>query len=167
MMKSFIEAKMFKIHKNLWGPLQVIIKHEYCVTISNIKTLKISTSYPMMSSAIWKIFYEFLIFCDFFHKPLGIRISHSGVFCKKDVLRIFVKFTGKNLCQSLFFNKVAGLRNMAYFPYFPYSSSTFNLSTYFFRMLFAFLLPKHSIGAGIFIYFARWMSLIYKIFYTF
>ena len=30
--------------------------------------------------------------------------------CKKGVLRNFVKFTGKHLCQSLFFNKVAGLR---------------------------------------------------------
>ena len=27
----------------------------------------------------------------------------------KGVLRIFVKFTGKHLCQSLFFNKVEGL----------------------------------------------------------
>ena len=32
------------------------------------------------------------------------------VFCKKGVLRSFVKFTGKHLCQSIFFNKVAGLR---------------------------------------------------------
>ena len=32
------------------------------------------------------------------------------VFCKKGVLRNFAKFTGKHLCQSLFFNKVAGLR---------------------------------------------------------
>ena len=30
------------------------------------------------------------------------------VFCKKGVLRNFAKFTGKHLCQSLFFNKVAG-----------------------------------------------------------
>ena len=29
---------------------------------------------------------------------------------KKGVLRNFSKFTGKHLCQSLFFNKVAGLR---------------------------------------------------------
>ena len=29
---------------------------------------------------------------------------------KKGVLRNFTKFTGKYLCQSLFFNKVAGLR---------------------------------------------------------
>ena len=36
--------------------------------------------------------------------------SHPEVFCKKGVLRNFTKFTGKRLCQSLFFNKVAGLR---------------------------------------------------------
>ena len=33
------------------------------------------------------------------------------VFCKKGVRRNFTKFTGKRLCQSLFFNKVAGLRH--------------------------------------------------------
>ena len=32
------------------------------------------------------------------------------VFCKKKVLRNFAKFTGKPLCQSLIFNKVAGVR---------------------------------------------------------
>ena len=32
------------------------------------------------------------------------------VFSKKSGLRNFTKFTGKHLCQSLFFNKVAGLR---------------------------------------------------------
>ena len=31
------------------------------------------------------------------------------MFCKKGVVRNFTKFTGKHLCQSLFFNKVAGL----------------------------------------------------------
>ena len=31
------------------------------------------------------------------------------MFCKKGVLKNFTKFTGKHLCQSLFFNKVAGL----------------------------------------------------------
>ena len=35
---------------------------------------------------------------------------HPEVFCKKVVLRNFEKFTGKHLCQSLFFSKVAGLR---------------------------------------------------------
>ena len=35
------------------------------------------------------------------------RSSHQEVFCKKGVLRHFAKFTGKQLCQSLFFNKAA------------------------------------------------------------
>ena len=35
------------------------------------------------------------------------RSRRPEVFCKKDVLRNFAKFTGKHLCQSLFFNKVA------------------------------------------------------------
>ena len=38
------------------------------------------------------------------------RSSRPEVFCKKGVLRNFAKFTGKHLCNSLFFNKVAGLR---------------------------------------------------------
>ena len=32
------------------------------------------------------------------------------VFCEKGVIRNFVKFTGKHLCQSLFFDKAAGMR---------------------------------------------------------
>ena len=36
------------------------------------------------------------------------RSSRLEVFCKKGVLKNFAKFTGKHLCQSLFFNKVAG-----------------------------------------------------------
>ena len=35
------------------------------------------------------------------------RSSHSEGFCKKVVLKNLAKFTGKPLCQSLFFNKVA------------------------------------------------------------
>ena len=38
----------------------------------------------------------------------NIRISRLEVFCKKDVLRNFAKCTGEQLCQSLFFTKVAG-----------------------------------------------------------
>ena len=42
-------------------------------------------------------------------KYFPYRSSRLEVFCKKGVLRIFTKFTGKDLYQSLFFNKVAGL----------------------------------------------------------
>ena len=40
------------------------------------------------------------------------RSSCLEVFCRKGVLRYFKKFTGKHLCQSLLFNKVAGLRTV-------------------------------------------------------
>ena len=36
--------------------------------------------------------------------------SHQRCSVRKSVLRNFAKFTGKHLCQSLFFNKFAGLR---------------------------------------------------------
>ena len=39
------------------------------------------------------------------------RSSPPEVFCKKDVLRNFAKFTGKHPCQSLFLNKVADPRS--------------------------------------------------------
>ena len=39
-----------------------------------------------------------------------IRSSHQSRFVRKGVLSNFAKFTGKHLCQSLFFDKVAGLR---------------------------------------------------------
>ena len=38
------------------------------------------------------------------------KSSRPKVLCKNGILRKFAKFTGKHLCQSLFFNKVAGLR---------------------------------------------------------
>ena len=37
------------------------------------------------------------------------RSNSPEVFCKKGVLRNFAKFTGKHVCQSFFFSKVAGL----------------------------------------------------------
>ena len=39
-----------------------------------------------------------------------IQNQSPGCSMKKGVLKNFPKFTGKHLCQSLFFNKVAGLR---------------------------------------------------------
>ena len=38
------------------------------------------------------------------------RSSRPEVFCEKGVLKNFAEFTGKHLCQSLYFNNVGGLR---------------------------------------------------------
>ena len=47
--------------------------------------------------------------CKFFWF-LFVEAATRGVLIKKDVIRNFTKFSEKHLCQSLFFNKVAGLR---------------------------------------------------------
>ena len=45
---------------------------------------------------------------EYFLDNTSLQKQPSEVFYEKDVLENFLKFTGKHLCQSLFFNKVAG-----------------------------------------------------------
>ena len=52
---------------------------------------------------------HFLLHYKIINTISSLRSSRPEVFCKKGVLRKFAKFLGKHLCQSLFFNKVAGL----------------------------------------------------------
>ena len=47
---------------------------------------------------------------DICKDPNDYRSSLPEVFCEKGILRNFAKFTGKHLCQSLFFSKVAGVQ---------------------------------------------------------
>ena len=51
-----------------------------------------------------------IIFYYTWQSSIPIRGSRPEVFCKEGVFRNFIKFTGKHLCQRLFFNKVAGLK---------------------------------------------------------
>ena len=53
---------------------------------------------------------KFFIFIWKIRSDSKSRSSRPEVFLEKGALRSFAKFTGKHLCQSLFFNKVAGLR---------------------------------------------------------
>ena len=77
--------------------------------------------------------------------PIFYRSSRPEVFYKKGVLRNFVNFTGKHLCQSLFFNKVAGLRpatllkNRLWHRCFPVNFAKF-LRTLFFTEYLQWLL---------------------------
>ena len=69
----------------------------------------------MANKKHWQLTLKMLKISNVFIKKKTIsgnvkyRSSRTEVFCKKDVLRNFAKFTGKHLCQRLFFNKVAGL----------------------------------------------------------
>ena len=51
------------------------------------------------------------------NKPDFSQINNCPVYLEAStggVLRNFAKLTGKQLCQSLYFNKVAGLNNFSY-----------------------------------------------------
>ena len=66
------------------------------------------------------MFFLSLVYCTFCKSTIKsnsvllcyvrVRSSCQEVFCRKSVLIDFAKFTRKHLWQSLFFNKVAGLR---------------------------------------------------------
>ena len=56
--------------------------------------------------------HSFILTCEYklVLRKSTCRSSHRRSFVRKSVLRNFAKFTGRHLWQSLFFNKVTGLR---------------------------------------------------------
>ena len=64
------------------------------------------------------------------------KSNHQRCSMKKGVLKNFVNFTGKHMCQSLFFNKVAGLRPAALLKkrlrhrWFPVNFAEFLITTF-------------------------------------
>ena len=61
------------------------------------------------------------------------RSSCPEVFCKKGVLKHFAKFTGKHMCQSLFFNKVAVLKKETLAQLFSCEFCKIFRNTFFYR----------------------------------
>ena len=66
---------------------------------------------PVFTS--WLVSHQVCIHMQYFFGVIRNKLQKQSleVFCKKDVLKNFAKSTGKHLCQSLFFKKVAGLSN--------------------------------------------------------
>ena len=66
----------------------------------------------MTKSAVSYLLHANINNTAWFDVPIIIknRSSRPEMSCKKGVLKSFAKFTGKHLYQSLFFNKVVGLR---------------------------------------------------------
>ena len=83
------------------------------------------------------------------------RSSRLEVFCRKGVFRNLKKFTGNHLCQSLLFNKVAGLRTVTllekrfWYRCFPVNCSKF-LKAPSFNENLRWLLLKTSVNQLIF-----------------
>ena len=68
-----------------------------------------STQQDLNDKVSWYSYYFLIIiFKKQQQSPRGVLL------CKKGVLGNFIKFTGKHLCQSLFFNKVAALSRQFY-----------------------------------------------------
>ena len=49
-----------------------------------------------------------IVLCNYVNKDINSRSIHRSCSIRKSVLRNFAEFTGKYLCQSLFFNKIVG-----------------------------------------------------------
>ena len=82
----------------------------------NYLKLKSNTSTVQRTASSIGFICKSLILCStssasdvYFISFLQFRTSHQRCSIKKVVLVNFIKFTGKHLCQSLVFNKVAGL----------------------------------------------------------
>ena len=105
-MKNRISSYEALFHK--W-----IQENLYSMSTSRNKTQK-RIEDPVKQSMIKTILWKFNFFCwkatniDV-SKVTTYRSSHLGCSLRKEVLGDFAKFTGKPLCQSFFFNKVAGL----------------------------------------------------------
>ena len=69
----------------------------------------LETSQNSQENTSAKVSFLIKLACTFIKKETLAQLFSCEVFCKKGVLRKLTKFTGKHLCQSLFFNKAAGL----------------------------------------------------------
>ena len=91
-------------------PLSLISDQCYFITCCNCASeIKFFASFVFL--LVYKLFegliWHFLHSLEFAIVPRQRR-SHRKCSLRKGLLRNFAKFTGKRLCQSLFFNKVAG-----------------------------------------------------------
>ena len=72
------------------------------------------------------------------------RSSRLEVFSRKGGLRNFAKFTGKHLCQNLFFNKVAGQGNFSFWEqgFIQWNEKEFKQRMRVSRQIFKYILTE-------------------------
>ena len=98
-------AKQYDTDKRIF--LECILK--FTKAQSPLELLQVVLKYHCFTVFTNKIFWQSIL-ANVAASQIITRSSRPEVFYKKGVLRNFVKFIGKHLCQGLFFNKVAGLR---------------------------------------------------------
>ena len=87
-----------KLQRHIWR--EIIVDTKILVSLLKAKTIRWCP--PLLKWYYLKIRAQ--------HEIMKNRNSHRERYVRKGVLRNFVKFSGKRMCQSLFFNKVTGLR---------------------------------------------------------
>ena len=99
----------YKVSKKILWPsrlgIHVICKKVVVQTHLQLLEFSIQTAFLTMTPSEYVKVHVYLYLPTFWQKCALNRSSRSEVFCKKGGLRNFVKFTGKHLCQSLFFNE--------------------------------------------------------------
>ena len=94
----------------IWNPMLTVSSSEVIAYVSayNIKLYKLMSTRISSSAFVG----------DKEHVLLEAVVRRCYI--KKGVLENFVKFTGKHLCQGLFFNKISGASNIAKFLRTPF-----------------------------------------------
>ena len=95
--EQFIMQRRLPSYMKLCGIGNLLKIHYFC--------LKFELNIHHESVLLW-----FPKVCNSILRKQLVPKQPPEVFCKKSILRNFAKFTGKHLCESLYFNKFAGLR---------------------------------------------------------
>ena len=115
----------FKYRWSLFLFILVIVSSLKCMPVEDLSILLMVCNTSIVKNLSVGEFWRFMVTLTLLNEILSAwytvvscikelmminRSSRPKVFCEKGVLRNFVKFTGKYLCQSLFFNKASGLQ---------------------------------------------------------
>ena len=102
-------SKMTLFLQNTSGRLRLAVLKQLFLKFFITIWYEFSISKKNKYSSKFKIF-NFTVLLHFIQVQQIHQKQPPEVFYKKGVFRNFAKFTGKHLCQSFFFNKVADLR---------------------------------------------------------
>ena len=113
---NFIPQRSFNFHLKVTILKKERLAWQICWSSGLYLRFFFENPYLAMAEWIMSLLFYFFFFGgvkrDYRHKMGQCQKQSPEVFCKKGVLRNFAKFTAKHLCQSLFFNKVAGLAHV-------------------------------------------------------